>query len=135
VSVIEEVAAFLAAAGLGQVKADIFIGKLPNDPPACCAIYEYGGIAPEGQFGAPGIRHETPAIQVVFRGAAHDYAGPRVKAAAAFDALTKVETQSLSGTFYHWIHAQQSPFFLQRDDAERTLIACNFLCEKEPSAA
>jgi hypothetical protein len=133
-TVLEEVGAFLAAAGLGVIGADLFLGKLPNDPPACGAVYEYGGFAPEGQFGASGIRHETPAIQVVFRGEPHDYAGPRAKAKTAFVALTNVETQSLSGTFYHWIHAQQSPFLLQRDDAERTLIACNYLCEKEPSA-
>jgi len=135
VNVLDEVAVFLAAAGLGTLGIDLFKGKLPNDPDACGVLYEYGGVAPEGQFGATGIRHETPAIQVVFRGAPHDYAGPRAKAGVAFDALTNVETQALSGTFYHWIHAIQSPFFLQRDDAERTLIACNFLCEKEPSAA
>lgn len=134
-TVLDEVAALLASASLGVVGADLFIGTLPNDPPACCAIYEYGGLEPTGQFGATGIQHESPAIQVVFRGAPNDYNGPRVKAAAAFQALTNVETQSLGGTFYHWIHAIQSPFFLQRDDAQRILIACNYLAEKEPSAA
>jgi hypothetical protein len=133
VNVLDQIATFLATAGLGTVGADLFKGKLPNDPNACGALYEYGGLPPEGQFGATSFKHESPSVQVVFRGEPHDYEGPRAKAETAYRALTAVETQSLSGTFYNWIHALQSPFFLQRDDAERVVIACNFLCEKEPS--
>lgn len=134
-SVLNEIAAHLAAEGLGTLNVDLFIGKLPNDPDACGVVYETGGIPPEYGFGAAGVKHETPAIQVVFRGALGDYAGPRAKAESAYRALAAVEAQALSGTFYHWIHPQQSPFLLNRDQPERVLIAFNCLCEKEPSAA
>lgn len=134
-SVLNEIAAHLVAQGLGTLNTDLFIGKLPNDPAACGAVFEYGGPPPEMGFGAAGVKHETPGVQVVFRGAPHDYAGPRTKAETAYRALAAVEAQPLSGTFYHWIHPQHSPFLHERDDAERVLIAANYLCEKEPSAA
>lgn len=134
-SVLNEIAAHLVAQGLGVLGTDLFIGKLPNDPDACGVVYETGGLAPEMGFGAAGVKHETPAIQVVFRGAPGDYAGPRAKAESAYRALAAVEAQALSGTFFHFVHPQQSPFLLNRDQAERVLLAFNALCEKEPSAA
>lgn len=133
-SVLNEIAAHLATQGLGVVGTDLFIGKLPADPPACGVVYEYGGAPPEFGFGAAGVKWENPGVQVVFRGEPHDYAGPRAKAESAYRALAAVETQLLSGTFYHWIHPQHSPFLLSRDEAERALIACSFLVQKELSA-
>jgi len=136
-STLKEIAAFLAASpqSLGVVGIDLIVGKLPNDPDACGAVYEYGGVPPDLGFGAPGIQFETPAVQIVFRGAPHDYAGPRAKAETAYRALAAVEVRLLSGTFYRWIHPQQAPFLLARDDAERVVIACNFLLEKNLSVA
>jgi hypothetical protein len=140
VATLNEIAAKLAALGLGTLGVDLFIGFLPATPPACGAVYEQGGLAPELGFGQPGILFETPALQVVFRGAPGDYAGPRAKAEAAYQGLAAVEAQTLSagagGTsaFYHWIHPQQAPFLLDRDDSQRVRIAFNALCEKEPSA-
>jgi hypothetical protein len=139
--ILDEVAAFLVAQGLGVLNVDLFAGKLPNDPNACCAVYEYPGMPGEFGFGAPGgVIHETPGIQVVFRGEPHDYVGPRVKAQAAYLALSKVQAEPLSGTFYHWIHPQHTPTPLGpgpegRDGLDRIVVKCSYLCEKEPSAA
>lgn len=139
-AMLNEIAAKLAALGVGVVGTTIFIGAMPETPAACCALYEYGGQAPEMGFGTPGIAFETPAVQVVFRGEANDYAGPRALAETAYRGLTAVETATLSagagGTsaFYHWIHAQQAPFLLRRDDSQRVYIAVNFYAEKELSA-
>ena len=133
-SVLNELAAKLAALGVGTVGTDIFLGAMPEDVAACCALYEYGGSAPEFALGAAGVSFENPSVQVVFRGTPHDYAGPRAKAETAYRGLAAVEATALSGTFFHWIHPMQSPFLLRRDESERVLIATNYACQKEPSA-
>lgn len=133
-SVLNELAAKLAALGVGTVGTDIFLGAMPEDVAACCALYEYGGSAPEFQLGVAGVVFENPSVQVVFRGVPHDYAGPRAKAETAYRGLAAVEAAPLSGTFFHWIHPMQSPFLLRRDESERVHIACNYACQKEPSA-
>lgn len=133
-SVLNEIAAHLATLGVGVVGTSLFIGTLPDSPVVCGAVYEYGGLASEMGFGAAGVKYETPAVQVVFRGDPEDYAGPRAKAETAYRGLAAVEAELLGATFYHWIHPQQPPFLLKRDENERVLIAFNVLCEKELSA-
>jgi hypothetical protein len=134
VTVLDEIAAFLQDQGLGVVQVDLFTGTLPNDPPVCGSVQEYPAVPPEFGFGFAGVNFETPGVQVLFRGEPHDYAGPRAKAEAAYRALSAVSAQPLSGTFYHHIHPQHSPFPLGRDDDQRVMIVCSYLCEKEPSA-
>lgn len=143
-SLLHEVAAKLVAVGLGSLTSTpptIYRGALPaTKPNACCALYEYGGMAPEKGFGTAGVHFENPAFQVVFRGEPDDYDGPRAKAETAYLELAKVEAQTLSagagGTsaFYHEITPQQAPFHLKRDESRRHHFAINFLAEKEPSA-
>jgi len=139
-SVLNELAAKLAALGVGTVGTDIFLGAMPEDVAACCALYEYGGSAPEFALGAPGVAFENPSVQVVFRGTPHDYAGPRAKAETAYRGLAAVEATALSAgaggtsSFYHTVHPMQSPFLLRRDESERVYIATNYAITKELSA-
>ncbi len=136
-ALLNEIAAKVAALGLGTVGTTIHIGMMPETPDVCCAVYEYGGQPPEFGFGTAGISYESPAVQVVFRGAAGDYATPRASAATAYNGLASVEATTLSGgtsAFYHSIHPQQAPFLMRRDANDRVYIAFNCICEKELSA-
>lgn len=139
-SVANEIAAKLAALGVGVVGTSIFIGALPATPDVACAVIETGGVAPTMGFGTAGIKFERPALQLLFRGAPGDYATPRATAGTAYAGLAAVEATTLSagvgGTsaFYHWVHPVQAPFLLRRDESQRVVIAFNVRCEKEPSA-
>lgn len=133
--VLEEIVAFLDSEGLGTAGTDLFTGKMPAILTAVGVVYEAGGSPPDLGFGSSTARFESPAIQVVFRGAKDDYDGPRAKAKTAWASLLSVEApQTLSGTIYNWIHPLQSPFPLE-EPSEKNLnrwsIACNFLVEKE----
>ncbi len=136
--VMEEIVTFLASEGLGTAGTDLFFGKMPATPAACGVVYETGGIAPDLGFGSSVARSESPAIQVVFRGAKEDYDGPRAKAKTAWASLVSVEApQTLTGTIYNWIHPLQSPFVLEEPtekNLNRWSIACNYLVEKELTA-
>ncbi len=137
-ALLDEIAAKLEVLGVGTVGTTIHKGMMPETPDACCAVYEYGGMAPDLGFGTAGIHLETPAVQVMFRGAPGDYATPRASAATAYNGLASVEATTLIGggtsAFYHTVHPQQAPFLMQRDKNDRVYIGFNVLCEKELSS-
>jgi hypothetical protein len=108
-------------------------GTLSTSVDVCTAIYETGGAGADLGLGVDGIQYEYPAIQVVCRGAAKDYATPRATMQLIYKGLPKVQAEALSGVYYHTIRPMQAPFVLRRDENERVLVACNFLCTKEPS--
>lgn len=127
-----ELKAFLDA--LGTVGA-LSVGSMPASPDVMGAIYEYGGLAPEGAFGVAGIDVENQACQLVFRGAPDDYAGPRSRADIAWRALAAVQPGALSpgAVVYRRIWPQQSPFLFNRDDNRRVSIAFNVYIAKNLS--
>jgi len=113
------------------------IGNMPATPDAVGTLYEYGGQAPERQFGMIGIKYEKPAVQVVFRGIANDYKGPRDKAERAFTQLAGILPGPLGATVtteYLEVTPIQSPFPLgEQDNNNRFRIAVNFYVTKVPS--
>ncbi len=130
-----EVAAFLAAEGLGTVETDLFWAEMPATPDACGTVYESGGSGPEMGLGSSAVAFENPAVQIVFRGAPNDYSGPRAKAQAALVAMVGISVeQVLTGTKYLIVRALQQPFPMGgKDENKRWRIVCNYLIEKEPS--
>lgn len=137
-SVLTELQKKLADAGLGTYDVDIRRGRMPATPDVMCVVQAYPGFAPEKRFGVTGIYIETPAVQVVFRGAPDDMDGPMARAQTAYQELAKVEATSLTGggttAFYHEITPRQPPNELKRDFDGRVYIAFNVLAEKELSA-
>lgn len=132
-SVLAELGSFLQSRGIGTVGTDLFLGTLPDAPDACGALREYSGPPPEVGFGSPGLAFETPAVQVVFRGAPNNYPAPRAKAEAAYRALAELQVSSVSGADYLMVTPQQAPFLLERDDKVRPVIVFNVHCYKRLS--
>ena len=134
--VLEEVVAFLAAEGLGTAGTDLFTSRMPDTPDACGCVYAEGGVPPDPGFGSSALRFESPAIVVVFRGAALDYDTPMANSKTALASLTSVEAPTtLTGTIYNWIHALHSPFPLDKpDEKQRPSVTCTYLTEKELTA-
>jgi len=130
-SVLTEVKALLDSLGtLGTIS----IGFMPASPDVFGTLYEYGGQAGERGFGVVGLKYQKPACQLVFRGIAYDYAGPRAKAAIALATLAAVQPGALSGVQYLQIDPQQEPFPVQAmDENHRHRIGFNFYATKEPS--
>jgi len=133
---LDELGVYLAAQGVGTVGTDLFLGGLPDAPPACVAVLETGGMASaKAMRAAPGSPvAEQPGFQVIARGAPFDYEGPRAKAQLAYRKLDGLGTSVLSGTRWFWVTATQSPFLIQRDENERVWIGFNVLAAKELSA-
>jgi hypothetical protein len=131
-----EIKAFLDAIGsLGSIR----VGSLPASPDIMGCVYEYPGQASERRLGVAGVGYEKPSIQVVFRGIADDYAGPRAKAETAYRALAAAQPGVIvSGSaVYLQIDPQQPPHPVGlnggKDENRRFEIGCNFYVTKEPS--
>ena len=133
-SILTEIKTLLDALGtLGTIK----IGPMPPTPDAIGVIQEYSGQMPERRFGVSGVGYEKPAFQLVFRGIAFDYSGPRTKAETAFRYLMTIQPGALGAgvtTIYLKIDPVQSPFPVAPMDLNnRHYIGCNFYATKEPS--
>lgn len=128
-TVAEDIADKLQALGLGTVGTDIFIGVFPEVPDAITAVMETGGTAPEFGFGTPGLKYESPSLQIVCRGEKGDYATPRSRIELAYYGLPQIQGATVGSHYYHMIKPSQSPFPLRRDDDERVLMVFNVTCE------
>ena len=104
---------------------NLFLGRLPDDPDTCVVLYEYGGDAPVNTMGSDAMPPvERPRIQIMTR--ATGYSSARTLSLECWTAIEAVLNESLSGTLYHRISANQSPFPLERDSQDRVLFAQNF---------
>jgi hypothetical protein len=113
------------------VGTNLFLGRLPEDPDTCVAIYETMGQSPDDTFGGSTVPvFENPRIQVVARAAA--YADSASLAADIWTQLQKVDNETLTSTRYQRIESVQSPFALDRDQRERMVTVCNYQVQKTP---
>ena len=104
---------------------NLFLGRLPDDPDTCVVLYEYGGDVPVNTMGSDAMPPvERPRMQILTRAAG--YSSARTLSLECWTAIEAVLNESLSGTLYHRISANQSPFPLERDSQDRVLFAQNF---------
>lgn len=111
----------------------IVLGTLPAAPNRVTALREYSAAPADPGFGVDGVQFEYPGLQVLVRGEPQDYAEPRARIEALYQAGAKVQVKTLSGVQHLMWLAQQSPFLLERDEPNRFVFAVNFVCQKRPS--
>lgn len=108
---------------------NLFLGRLPDTPDTCVAIYETTGTAPTDVFGAdsaPPI--ENAGVMCHTRAAA--YSDCQSLAVDIMKTLSKVINETLTSTYYYKVEPEQSPFGLERDEQERMVFSCNFTAVK-----
>jgi hypothetical protein len=131
---LEDLGTFLQSNGLGTLAISLFLGSVPMDDPRhptpdeLIALIEVPGLPPVRTHDT--ARYEQPMVQVLTRGEPHGYAAARHQAEDAWLLLDGLGNQALSGTFYLWIVAMQSPYFLHTDARNRPVILFNIRCAK-----
>lgn len=131
---LDDIITILKTGGSTADGTEIYAGFLPEKPDNVIVVYETGGMGPiRAMRAAPGQPvAEQPRIQIAVRGAAYDYATVRTKINAVYKLLEGYGDTTVNGVRYLWIGAVQSPFPLQRDNAQgRPLLAVNFDVTKE----
>jgi hypothetical protein len=135
-ALLDDLGSYLQAQGVATLQTDLFKGGLPMDSPlapvhdAIMAIIESAGLPPFHIHNIQQASFEQPVVQVVVRGAPYDYAEARARAQAAFLALDGLSNITINGTFYLFVQALQSPFFLHSDQMSRPVIVFNVRCAK-----
>lgn len=108
---------------------NLFLGRMPDTPDTCVALYEYGGDVPLNVMGSDALPPvEQPRLQVLVRAAG--YSSARTLALECWTEIEGILNESLSGTLYHRVAANQSPFPLERDSQDRVIWAQNFRVQK-----
>lgn len=129
-ALLDDVGAYLAAqVGSLTLGTNLFLGRMPDEPDTCVALYEYGGDSPLSTMGSDAMPPvEQPRIQILTR--APGYSSSRSLALSCWAAVEAILNETLSGTRYHRVSANQSPFPLERDSHDRVLFAQNFRVQK-----
>jgi hypothetical protein len=131
---LDEIAAHLAAQGVGVVSSNIINGSrgvIPTGNGPYLSLIETGGVAPGRIHNEKPAHTQRPSAQVLVR--AKSYIAARTMAKNAYLALDGVFNTSLSGVFYQSITARQEPTDVGLDERERVMIAFNIDVEKQPS--
>lgn len=109
---------------------NLFIGRLPDSPDTCCAIFQYGGEEPLNMMGGDAMPPiEQPRVQVLVR--ATGYASAQSTITTIWGYLEAILNENLTGDRYLRVSAVQSPFPLERDAQDRVVFAQNYRVLKE----
>lgn len=109
---------------------NLFIGRLPDSPDLCCAIFQYGGEEPLNMMGGDAMPPiEQPRIQVLVR--ATGYASAQSTITTIWGYLEAILNENLTGDRYLRVSAVQSPFPMDRDAQDRVIFAQNYRVLKE----
>lgn len=127
-----ELAARFASEGLVAAGYTVMRGVLSDAPDKQIALFETGGSGPSLFLGGS-TAVDQPALQVMVRGAAHDYDGPRLVVERLYQAMAGWGGFTASSVRYLGVTPLQAPFVLDRDASERVVFCFNALVQKEPS--
>lgn len=108
---------------------NLFLGRLPESPDTCVAIYQFAGLGPMDQLGTAAPNLEVPSLQVRCR--ATSYATAEALANDIWGVLVVILNETLTSTRYLRIEPQQSPFPLERDTQDRVIFIANYNVTKE----
>lgn len=128
--VLGDLTTYLQSQGIGVAEVDLFYGIMLETPDACVTLLEYGGLPNEPVLGGLTTNLEYPSIQVLCRGVANDYDGPRLKAQQVVTAMALISNTLLTSAYYKAVMPKQAPFFLKRDENFRVIFACNYAVTK-----
>jgi len=110
------------------IATNLFLGRMPETPDLCVAVYEYQGFAPLSTFGSTGFEVDKPSIQVVVRASRDDYPTARNLAQDLRILLAGVTDTTINGLRVIRLASNGSILPLGTDDLDRPRIAFNLDC-------
>lgn len=119
---VEDIAQYLAAQGVGVVGADIFLKRMPATPISCVSIYDSGGLVERGN------PLNRPTFQVLIRGTDHLVLLPKVRSVYS---LLHNQWNVLAER-YGRILAEALPGAYYLDEADYAIYPLNFYLVQPP---
>gem|GEM_PF-3347242 len=137
-SLVKDIADYLADNAFGTVGTDIFLSDLPSSPDSCIAVYQNEDTAVERIAGidVPADRIagiKKPRFKVVVRETTYDAAMAAIKAIE--EELVQIgdeyigtlsEGVEINGAFYFRVNTTEDAYEQERDANDRVIVAQNF---------
>lgn len=119
----EDIRDYLTTAGF---TGSIYIAQLPERPNTAAVITPTGGIGPfRTMSGTPGDAPlENERFQIRVR--ATDYPTADSLMASAHGKLSGMCDTEINGRRYYYVSPIQTPFYLELDELDRHVFACNY---------
>ncbi len=131
-AILKEIGEYLEDQSVATVGTQLFLGRMPDAPNSCLAMYVTPGLISIKAFrSSPGSVAEQPRIQVLSR--SKTYAGAMSASLLVYSALDGLGNTDMSGVTYLYIEALQPPFQLDLAEDKRVHIAQNFQVVKRVS--
>ena len=118
-SVISDIATYLAANGIGTLGTDIFYGYLPAGITSGVAILDTGGVEPDGY-----IPTKNPNFQIFLRSV--DYDTGKAKLDAIRSLLHRVQNQTIGSVYFYYILAISEGGHIGRNEAGQDEFSANY---------
>lgn len=119
-----QVASYLEGEGVATFGTDMFIGWQPRTPDNCITLYERGGDRPD-----PSLPLKYPNVQIIIRN--KDYEAGSALLSTLRSTLHRLtnETLSVSNDYFYYLHLEQEPVHIERDENDRHEWSMNFRCK------
>lgn len=123
-SVVSDVATYLAANGVGTLGTDLFFSYYPDTESALVSVLDTGGPQPE-----PYVPIYMPTFQIFIRSTS--YALGKAKLETVRDLLHRQFNDRLveNGTYFYYIVAQSNGGHIGRNEAGKDEFSINFACK------
>jgi hypothetical protein len=121
-ALIDDVATYLAAGGIGAVGTNIFKSYKADGPDAQVVVLDTGGPAPDSY-----IPTKNPTFQIYVR--AKSYSLGRAKIDAIVSLLHRAANFTSGSTYFYFVLALQEPGHLGVDEKGRDEFSVNFQCK------
>lgn len=105
----------------GTFGTDLFISFMPEEPDACIAIFDTGGLEQQANY-----EYEYPMAQIRVRGERKDYVNAHSKAQVVRDALHGLSNESWNNARYIGMWCSSDIFFIKYDEHNRPIFTINF---------
>ena len=125
-TVLDALADYLEAEGLGTVASNIFVSFYPDHPDVVVALYETPGLMNDWTFRSATPVADSLEIQVRVRSEESDYPSARDLMHKVIRALERVVETNLGGHHFYAILKFNGPFLIFKDDHDRQTLASNF---------
>lgn len=126
---LDDLKSYLVAQGIAT--GIIQLGEFQPTPDTVLALRETGGFPLEHTMAGAAIMEE-PTVQVVAR--AMNYQPAETLIRQVYRLLDGLRNKTINSVLYHWVVALQPPFYLDRDDNQRYVLAFNIHIKRETVA-
>lgn len=125
-AILDSLGTYLQTAGLGTLGTSLMLGRMPDSPDVCVALFEDQGMSPSQVFGTGVYGIDRPRLRVFTRAAQLDYPAARAKMVLVRASLGAIRATTLSGIPVMTVMSTSEIYPVKMDQDDRPVMGCDF---------